>query len=406
MAEQTGERLHALDAVRGFALLLGVVFHATVSFIPGPQIWPVMDDQRDQWFGLAFFCLHTFRMTTFFLIAGFFAHMTFHKRGARGFIADRLKRIGVPLVVGWPILFGAIVVIAIWAAIQANGGKAPPPPPQTPYVFGAFPLTHLWFLYVLLLFYAAMLFARGAVALIDRAGVLRRFADRIVGAIVRGPVAPLVLAAPVCAALYFQPNWFVMGGIPTPDSNLIPNAPAFIGFGFAFAFGALLHRQTDLLRVWRGRWWINLALAIACMAGCVAMFAVVTLAAPETRPPYKFAFAALYALTSWTWTMAIIGIALRFLARHSPARRYVADASYWIYLVHLPLVLALQTAFAKADLPAGVKYALILAIALPLLFASYQVLVRRTFIGAILNGRRAPKPGAAPAAVLLAQEAS
>ncbi|HVY02264.1 MAG TPA: acyltransferase family protein, partial [Caulobacterales bacterium] len=96
MAEQTGERLHALDAVRGFALLLGVVFHATVSFIPGPQIWPVMDDQRDQWFGLAFFCLHTFRMTTFFLIAGFFAHMTFHKRGARGFIADRLKRIGVP----------------------------------------------------------------------------------------------------------------------------------------------------------------------------------------------------------------------------------------------------------------------------------------------------------------------
>jgi peptidoglycan/LPS O-acetylase OafA/YrhL len=84
----------------------------------------------------------------------------------------------------------------------------------------------------------------------------------------------------------------------------------------------------------------------------------------------------------------------------------VADASYWIYLVHLPLVLALQTAFAKADLPAGVKYALILAIALPLLFASYQVLVRRTFIGAILNGRRAPKPGAAPAAVLLAQEAS
>ena len=30
------ERLHALDAVRGFALLLGIVLHATLSFIPAP----------------------------------------------------------------------------------------------------------------------------------------------------------------------------------------------------------------------------------------------------------------------------------------------------------------------------------------------------------------------------------
>ena len=29
------ERLHALDAVRGFALLLGIVLHATLSFMPG-----------------------------------------------------------------------------------------------------------------------------------------------------------------------------------------------------------------------------------------------------------------------------------------------------------------------------------------------------------------------------------
>jgi len=27
-------RLHALDAVRGFALLLGVAFHAALSFMP------------------------------------------------------------------------------------------------------------------------------------------------------------------------------------------------------------------------------------------------------------------------------------------------------------------------------------------------------------------------------------
>ena len=42
----THDRLHALDAVRAFALLLGVVFHAGFSFIPGmiPGIWAINDN--------------------------------------------------------------------------------------------------------------------------------------------------------------------------------------------------------------------------------------------------------------------------------------------------------------------------------------------------------------------------
>ena len=43
-AEQ-GERLHGLDALRAGALLLGVVLHASLSFVP-PQIWIVADDSR------------------------------------------------------------------------------------------------------------------------------------------------------------------------------------------------------------------------------------------------------------------------------------------------------------------------------------------------------------------------
>src|SRR5215218_9311814 len=102
------ERLHGLDALRGYALMLGVVFHATMSFLPGPQVWLVADNERTPVLGVVFFVAHIFRMTTFFLIAGFFAHMTFHKRGAKSFVIDRLKRIGLPLVVGWPIVITAI----------------------------------------------------------------------------------------------------------------------------------------------------------------------------------------------------------------------------------------------------------------------------------------------------------
>ncbi len=42
---ESNERLHALDAVRGFALLLGVALHATLSYLPGAQYcWFVGDD--------------------------------------------------------------------------------------------------------------------------------------------------------------------------------------------------------------------------------------------------------------------------------------------------------------------------------------------------------------------------
>src|ERR1700736_170930 len=167
------ERLHALDAMRGYALLLGIVFHATISFVPAPtKIWIVEDSHRSTTLAVLFFVTHVFRMTTFFLIAGFFAHMSFHRRGADAFILDRLKRIALPLVVGWPFVFASIFAVAIWVSISANGSHLPSAPPPWP-TFPKFPLTHLWFLYVLLEFYAAVLILRTGVALIDRTGRVR-----------------------------------------------------------------------------------------------------------------------------------------------------------------------------------------------------------------------------------------
>src|ERR1700761_552281 len=78
----TGERLHALDAARGAMLLLGIVFHASLSFLPSRvPLWIVMDNQRSLTLAVVFHVLHVFRMTAFFVLAGFFAHMSFHKKG-------------------------------------------------------------------------------------------------------------------------------------------------------------------------------------------------------------------------------------------------------------------------------------------------------------------------------------
>ena len=387
------ERLHALDAVRGYALLLGVVFHATLSFIPVPsRIWIVQDDHPSTVLAVVFFVIHVFRMTTFFLIAGFFAHMSFHRRGPTGFIRDRLKRIALPLVVGWPLIMASLVAIGSWAYF---GGYSGPPPPWP--AFPGFPLTHLWFLYVLLKLYAAMLILRTAIAWIDRGGKFRAGVDRIVALVMHSPVAPAVLALPVAAAFAADPTWLMWFGIRTPDSSLLTNLQAWAGFGTAFAFGFVLHRQIDLIRILERRWALNLTLAIALIMACLFLAGLTPQLKPITDDP--MAGAACYALAIWTASFAVIGLALRFLSGFSPARRYIADASYWIYLIHLPIVMALQVAVSRIDWFWPVKFAAILAVAFALLFASYQWMARDNFIGAVLNGRRAPRRAATAAAV-------
>ena len=402
MPDASTERLHALDAVRGFALIAGIVFHATVSFLPGPKgvpLWIVTDSQPSVALGVVFHVLHIFRMTTFFMIAGFFAHLTFHRRGAKAFIADRAKRIAVPLLVGWPILFVAIVAVTIWAAVSAAHGRPLPPAPKYPG-FPAFPLTHLWFLYVLLWLYAATLAVRAIVVRLDRAGRVAGAVDRVVRLAATHPAGLAVLAAPTMLAFLATPDWLPWFGVPTPDSSLVPNLAASVAYASAFGFGWLAHRQIEILAAWRRLWPANLALALGFTIAALALLGLT----PAIHPPTgvaRLALAVLYPLAAWSWTFALIGLAVRYLSDFSPARRYIADASYWLYLVHIPLIMALQVVVAPLAWPAPVKFALILGVAFPLMLASYQLLVRHSFIGAILNGPRESRQRARVAARIL-----
>jgi len=397
------ERLHALDAVRGFALVAGIVFHACASFLPrhgGQPIWLVSDSHTSLGIGLVFHVLHIFRMATFFLIAGFFARLSLQRRGVAGFVKDRARRIALPLAVGWPILFAAIAAVTIWAAVSSAHGRPLPPPPKYPG-FPAFPLTHLWFLYVLLWLYAGALASRALARRLDPRGSLGPRADGLVRWALETPAGLAALAAPTALAFLVTPDWRPWFGVPTPDSSLVPNLTAAAAYASAFGFGWLLHRQPGALALIGGRWRLNLAIALAATA---AELAIVGLAPSIAIAPPGLAtatLALLYPLAAWAWTFAVIGAALRFLDRASAWRRYLADASYWLYLIHLPIVLALQAAVAPLPWPPLLKLALILGVAMPAMLASYQLLVRHSFIGATLNGprpRRARIAAQAPAA--------
>ena len=75
--------------------------------------------------------------------------------------------------------------------------------------------------------------------------------------------------------------------------------------------------------------------------------------------------------------------------------RYLADASYWCYLLHLPLVLWLQVLVAKWPVNGWLKFAFIMAVNVLVLLASYHWCVRYTWIGRLLNGPRERSKAAA-----------
>ena len=361
-------RLHGIDAVRAFALLLGVVLHATMSFFPGPQVWLVKDSESSIVLSVMFFVIHMLRMLTFFLIAGFVARMSMKRLGAASYFKDRLRRIGVPLVVGWPILFVALMAAA--GTLGSGGGVS----------FARFPLMHLWFLYLLGVFYLALALLHPVLC---RTGC---FGERV-AAILLQPWAIVMLSAPLCAALYLQPYWVMWFGIPTPDTSFIPNLPAVLAYGGAFAFGWLVQQRADVLPMWGRRWAFNLGVALACTLLCLGQAGLSPLLMPVPQGQLKLVYAACYSLGAWAWALALVGMAQRFLNRHSAWLRYLADASYWIYLVHLPLIVALQVMFAPLSWPWFLKFLLILAVAFVAMLATYALLVRRTVVGAVLNGR-------------------
>jgi ABC-type multidrug transport system ATPase subunit/peptidoglycan/LPS O-acetylase OafA/YrhL len=392
------QRLHSLDAVRGFALLLGVAFHAALSFMPGwpPGIWAMNDHSPSAFLSDAAFVAHLFRMTLFFFIAGFFARLLHQKLGTGGFWKNRLLRIGVPLVIGWAVLYPTISAIWVAGLTKVFGG-ALPPMPEMPGTFGAFPLTHLWFLYQLLQLYVCALVIRAVVVRVDPDGKLRGMVDTLVSGTLRYPVAAFWLGIPVAFALMNLPMWFYWSGIPTPDQTVVPQLAPLTGYGMAFAFGWLVHRSRDALASIARFWWFNLVLG-SLAAAWLLMSLHVSPVAPAGTPDVfhlfagttltKSGFAFMFGLASWGITLGLTGAALRFLADFSPTRRYIADASYWIYLAHLPVVAALQVWVGHWSLHWGIKFPFILVTSFAILFATYHWLVRYTVIGQLLNGRK------------------
>jgi peptidoglycan/LPS O-acetylase OafA/YrhL len=93
-------------------------------------------------------------------------------------------------------------------------------------------------------------------------------------------------------------------------------------------------------------------------------------------------------LAVWGGALGLIGAAVRFIKRENAGIRYVADASYWVYIVHLPILIAMQAAVQPLGLPWFANYPMVVGLTFAIGFVSYELLVRYSWIGANLNGKR------------------
>lgn len=112
-------RRHDLDALRAIAMLLGIVLHGALSFIPGiGAFWGVQDSQAHSGFAVLLAAIHGWRMPLFFIVSGFFTAMLWRKRGLRALLWHRFQRIFLPLVLGTVTIIPLTWIVTIYVKSQ------------------------------------------------------------------------------------------------------------------------------------------------------------------------------------------------------------------------------------------------------------------------------------------------
>jgi hypothetical protein len=247
-------------------------------------------------------------------------------------------------------------------------------------LYGGPSLMHLWFLYDLLVFYLAAL---AFMAVVARAPMTVR--DRVVavfGSVVHRWWAPLA-----CAAVSFLTLLPMQGAGLDTSASFTPPVRVLAAYLVFFTFGWLLFLNGQAVSAFGRRPWLmvvwGLGLSLACLA---------TVLSPFIATPQGFVIGrALAATTMWLLIYGAIGLFVRYFDTHLPLQRYVSDGAYWIYIVHLPIVITVSGFFAPLAWPAAAKFALTLATTTVVTVVTYHFLVRATAMGALLNGRRYPR---------------
>lgn len=371
-------RLHYMDNLRALIMIAGVFFHAALAYsLYMHEIWLSADPLNTPFMDWLVSFLHSFRMPLFFVIAGFFAAMLVRRKGMVGMLKNRALRILLPLIIFWPLIYMAIVFPVGWAINNVENlsplltsikvlVENPDSPRRTPT------LAHLWFLYYLVFFYILVRVCHWLPL-----GKLKRLVVRL---------------HPITATLIFPllliPSLLITSTPFPPPDHFTPQLWVFGFFGLFFAYGYTLFSSTRHLDFYQRRW--PLLVLISLILSRVMLMFLPEHVGFKRDPPFliHLIIACCTAYIAVCMCFAGLVCARQFLGQRNAFMRFMSDASYWIYLIHLPITLAIQ--YWLMDQSGGVtyKYAVSVVGTLAICILTYPLAVRFTPIGKLLNGKR------------------
>ena len=351
-------------------MIMGVVLHSCMFYLEdaGPKLAYEMTGDKastptSDFLGMIFMFIHSWRMPVFFLIAGFFARLVVHRRRISGLLKNRFVRILVPL----------IVVSLVYNII---------------FQFGALNQTHhLWFLHDLIWMYTLLLIIRLSSKIMP--SMISRI-DWIFESTTRLWLLMILLIPTTFTGRPLFFNFiFTNIGIPGPFFTL--------GFSY-FLIGWFMHRNIRILEDLADSWKKYLFAGIGCFV--LLMFILEALDESnimdeETRELLWVNGLIVSAISTFCMIMGFIGGSEAIFRTSNRLILYFVDASYWIYLMHLVVVMGLGVIILKETSLHPIYGASLNILATTIICtATYHIFVRYTPIGWVLHGSKKSNPKA------------
>jgi len=380
-------RYHYMDNLRAIAMLAGIFFHAALAYSPLMQnLWLSADAQNSQILDAVAWFMHLFRMPLFFLISGFFAVMLMEKRGIVSFLKNRGLRIALPFAIFLPLILISFILLIGWS-ISAVESHSPmlqfiaatynnPDVPQPP-----FSTTHLWFLFNLGLFCLV-------IALIKK---FNFFESKIARKMANSHFIIFGLPLLLVPALYSQP-----APLPAPE-RIYPELWSFGFFGIFFILGGIIYNNQQLLEPLKK---YNLALLLVSLIGYAVLYQylpktltfadIMTNMQGIPHSTEQFIKAILAAFISVHMTIFCLVAGRTLLDSHNKIFRLISNSSYWVYIVHLPVLFYLQFLLLDLEMNLWLKFLTGAFGTLAIGMISYVLFIKWTPIGWLLNGRKKP----------------
>ena len=345
LTEVSGRRIE-FDYLRACVITLVLFVHAalaytTAAFInlenPIASSNPVVNGQRWIGFDLIVALNETFSMPLLFFVSGLFVWQSLTRKGARKYFGDRLKRLGLPFVIG--VLF--LIPLAYYPA-QLEVGQITEK--DTSYAFfwlgmvrsGFGTAGPLWFLWLLLAFncLVALLYRGDHFFGVFFKGRLNIILGRSIAffAVLLG----ITISVYLPIAIIFGPlKWFGIGPLNAQAGRILLYLVYFLTGTVIGAIGincSVFKTDGALAK----RWWGWVSVGLMSFTVFIIMVAVVT---PMER---TIVSEIVFVVCCWAIFSGMTGLFLRFAKRCVSLFDSLSENSYGIYIVHYVFVTWLQ----------------------------------------------------------------